>query len=90
MYPRVVAVVPQPDYRLLLTFDNDERRLFDMKPYLNRGVFAALVEENVFRSVRVCFDTVQWSNGADLCPEVLYAEGKPVKDVEAICSSFEE
>jgi hypothetical protein len=63
----------------LLTFDNAERRLFDMRPYLATGVFAELADESLFRSVRVCFDTVEWANGADLCPEVLYAESQPVE-----------
>jgi len=89
MYPKVIAVVPLPDYRLLLTFDNAQRRLFDMKPYLNKGVFAALADETVFRSVRVCFDTVQWSNGADLCPEVLYAASEPAEHIGAARSPAE-
>ena len=87
MYPKVKTVVPLPDYRLLLTFDNDERRLFDVKPYLTKGVFSALADESLFRSVRVRFDTVEWSNGADICPEVLFAEGEPVEDIGAILSS---
>ena len=29
--------------------------------------------------MHVCFDTVEWANGADLCPEVLYAESEPVQ-----------
>ena len=41
MSPRLKSVAPLPDYRLLLTFDNEERRLFDVKPYLNKGVFSA-------------------------------------------------
>ena len=73
MSPRLKSVAPLPDYRLLLTFDNEERRLFDVKPYLNKGVFSALADPSLFRSVRVSFDTVEWANGADLCLEVLYA-----------------
>jgi hypothetical protein len=70
------------DHRLLLTFDNAERRLFDVKPYLGTGVFSALTDESLFRSVHVSFDTVEWANGADLCPEVLYAaESEPVEQV---------
>ena len=77
-YPAVRAVVPSADYRLLLTFDNSERRQFDVKPYLVHGVFAALKDPAVFNSARVCFDTIEWANGADLCPEVLYAESQPL------------
>ncbi len=81
MNPRLKSVSPAPDHRLLLIFDNAERRLFDMKPYLTTGVFAQLADESLFRSVHVCFDTVEWANGADLCPEVLYAESEPVEQI---------
>jgi hypothetical protein len=77
-YQGVQAVAPLADYRLLLTFDNGERRQFDVKPYLVQGIFAALKDPAVFNSVRVSFDTIQWNNGADLCPEVLYAESQPL------------
>ena len=69
MYLGVKAVKPQDDYVLLLTFENDEQRLFDMKPYLDFGpVFRALREPSLFNSVRISFDTVAWANEADLDP----------------------
>jgi hypothetical protein len=76
MKPRLISVEPLSDYRLLLTYENNERRLFDTNPYLDCGIFAQLRDEALFRSVRVVFDTVEWSNGADLCPEVLYARSE--------------
>jgi len=73
MYLGVKAVVPNNDYTLTLTFENEEKRLFDMKPYLDFGpVFRALKEQSLFNSVRVAFDTVKWANNADLDPEMLY------------------
>jgi hypothetical protein len=81
MPPRVKSVVPWPEFPLLLTFDIAERRVFDLGSYLAKGVFAELTDESLFRSVRVSFDTVEWSNGVDLCPEVLYAESEPAERV---------
>jgi len=73
MYLGVKAVKPQADYKLLLTFENNEQGLFDMKPYLDFGpMFSALREPSMFNSVRVYFDTVAWANEADLDPEMLY------------------
>ncbi|MGD0898208.1 MAG: DUF2442 domain-containing protein [Thermoguttaceae bacterium] len=74
----VRSVVPLAGYRLLLTFDAGEQRVFDVNAYLDMGIFAALRDEPLFRSVRVSFDTVEWSNGADICPEVLYGRSMPV------------
>jgi hypothetical protein len=78
---RVESVTPLPDFRLLLIFNNAEQRVFDVNPYLDKGVFAELKDESLFRSVHVCFDTVEWNNGADLCPEVLYAQSEPAGHV---------
>ena len=33
--PKAVDVIPQADYCLLVTFSNDEKRVFDVKPYLD-------------------------------------------------------
>ena len=73
MYLGVKNVIPQDNYILLLTFENDEKRLFDMKPYLDFGpVFRALKDTSLFRSVHVAFRSVEWANNADLDPEILY------------------
>lgn len=72
MYFAVIDVKPQNDYILLLTFENGEKRLFDMKPYLEIGVFSELKDINLFNTARTSFDTVEWVNEADFDPEVLY------------------
>lgn len=72
MYLSIKDVRPLPDYKLLLTFENNEERIFDMKPYLNESVFKQLRDVNLFNTVRISFDTIEWDNEADLCPELLY------------------
>lgn len=74
MYLAVIEVKPLEDYKLLLTFENGEKRTFDMKPYLDKGIFRELKDEKIFRTVRVCFDSIEWSNEADIDPEVLYED----------------
>lgn len=66
------------DYKLLLTFAGGEFRVFDVAPYLSKGVFRALREKPLFDAVRISFDTIAWPNGADFCPEVLYLKSQPV------------
>lgn len=72
MYLAIKNVQPQDDYLLLLTFENGEKRQFDMKPYLNTGIFNELKDINVFKTVRKSFDTIEWENEADIDPEILY------------------
>ena len=87
MYTGAKDVKTLPDFKLLLVFENGERRLFDVSPYLDRGVFQALRDPAVFNSAHISFDTVAWSNGADLCPEVLYRDSTPVDDAQVHRSS---
>lgn len=72
MYLAVRDVKTKADYMLILTFQNGEIKLFDMKPYLDLGIFKELKNKVVFDSVKVSFDSIEWSNEADIDPEVLY------------------
>jgi hypothetical protein len=78
MYHAVTSVRPLPDYRLDLVFDNGAHRALDMSPWLKRGLFAQLRDPRLFGTVHVSFDTVEWENGADVCPEVLYEKSAAV------------
>ena len=80
MYFSVKQVEPRDDYRLALTFENDERRLFDMKPYLDKSIFRELQNVEIFNTVHVRFNTVAWANEADFDPEALYEGGSPIAD----------
>ncbi len=72
MYKAVIDVEPLEKYKLKLTFEGNEIRIFDVSPYLDYGVFTELKDKSLFNSVHVSFDTIEWLNGADLDPEELY------------------
>lgn len=72
MYLAVIEVKPLSDYKLELTFENSEIRIFDMKPYLDKGIYKELKDESKFKTVRVSFDSIEWCNKADIDPEFLY------------------
>ena len=78
MYLSIKNVKPQDNYRLLLTFENGEQKVFDLSPFLNIGKFAELKDMALFNSVKICFDSIQWANKLDLDPEFLYTKGKLV------------
>lgn len=78
MYLSIINVKPLTNYELKLTFENKEERIFDIKPYLDKGIFKELKNQNIFNSVHISFDTIQWSNKADIDPETLYKDSKPV------------
>ena len=78
MYLSIKEVKPVPDYKLYLTFDNGEKRQFDMKPYLNIGIFTELIDISMFNTVHVSFDTIEWNNEADFDPEILYKDSQVI------------
>lgn len=76
--PRVIEVVPNDNYELLLTFNNGEKRKFDAKQLLDMRVFAPLNNIAFFKSVKVEFGTVVWPQDIDYCPDTLYEQSVPM------------
>ena len=72
MFPDVIAVETLPDYCLLITFEHDEKKCFDMKPYLHATVFQPLKDVSFFNLARIDYGTVVWSKDIDIAPETLY------------------
>jgi len=69
------------DDRLCLTFEGGERREVDVATLVPfDGIFEPLKDPTYFRQVRVEPDvgTIVWSNGADICPDVLNEQGQSV------------
>ena len=74
MNPRVKNVLPEKNYTLHLWFTNGEEGIFDMTPYLDKGIFQELKNEQMFNTVRPFIGTIQWANQADLCPDTVYID----------------
>jgi len=74
---RVTKVIPTDEFELLLDFTNGERRRFNMRPYLEIGVFRRLKTPALFQRARVEFGTVAWPGDLDIAPETLYLESRP-------------
>ena len=74
MNPRVKKVSPNSNYTLSIIFDNEEEGIFDVSPYLDRGIFSQLKDLRMFNSVKPFLGSIQWGNGLDLCPDTLYLD----------------
>jgi hypothetical protein len=75
IYPSVIYVKPLENFKVEIKFDTNETKIFDMKPYLNKGKFKELTDPENFKKVKVKFDSIEWSNGIDIDPELLYEKG---------------
>lgn len=74
----VVEVVVKDDYVLHLVFENGERRVFDMSPYMEKCPFSRLKDSPLFKLATVDYGTVVWPGEIDIAPETLYYRSKPV------------
>ena len=73
LYPCVLV----ENFHLELRFNTGETRLFDARPYLDKGVFRRLQDKELFNQVYVAFDTVCWPGDLDIAPETLYDKSLP-------------
>lgn len=80
MYLPVMSVKPIEGYKLLIKFENNEERIFDVSPYLEIGKFAELRNISLFNSVVVNFDSVEWANHLDIDPEFLYEKSIKIEE----------
>ena len=76
--PKAIAVTPSDDYCLIVEFNNNEKRLFDVKPYFNFKPFAELKNPLLFKTVKPAGLSVEWLHGQDICPDDLYYNSIPI------------
>jgi hypothetical protein len=87
MLKDVVEVRPIGGYRIHLRFEDGVEGDLDLGTLIEfKGIFAPLLDEKEFAKVRLHpeLGTITWPNGADVDPDVLYANltGKRI-DLEA-------
>lgn len=77
MNPRVKTVEPLDDYKLKLLFTNGEIKVFDVAPYLEKGVFAELKDKEYFQQVKVVAGAIEWPREHDFSHDTLFLLSKP-------------
>jgi len=68
---RVEAVEPIENYQLKIRLSDGRHGIFDMKPYLDIGVFQELKNPTYFRRVKAAYGGIVWPNEQDLSPETI-------------------
>lgn len=80
---KVVAARANDDFSLDIKFDDGSVKRFDVKPYLEYGIFQELKDKDYFKRVKVALGTVQWPNEQDISPETLYMESVAIESIFA-------
>ena len=68
------------DYSVEIVFDDLKRGVVDLRQYLGKGIFKGLLDKKKFRRMKVDAElgTICWPNGADIAPDTLYSEARPL------------
>ena len=71
---KVISVDPMDNYKLKVELSNGKKGVFDVSPYIDKGVFVELKELGYFRSVRPAYGGVMWPHEQDFSPETIECE----------------
>jgi len=68
---RVISVEPLENHRLRIQLSNGKTGIFDVSPYLDKGVFYELRDPKYFRLVKVAFGGIMWPREQDFSADTI-------------------
>jgi DNA-binding IscR family transcriptional regulator len=76
--PKIIAATAIDKNTLLISFNNGEKRLYNVSPLLKKKMFAPLSNATLFKSVRVEQGgyAVAWNNEIDISEYELWVHGE--------------
>lgn len=77
-FPKITRVEIQPEYRLLVWFENGVLKLYDCRPLLEQEPFVALSDQNLFKCAYADPHGygVIWNDSIDLAESEIWLNGK--------------
>ncbi len=79
-YPKVKSVLAIDSHNLLVEFDNNEKKKYDVAPLLGKEMFSPLKNPALFKAVKVeqggC--AVTWNSEIDISEHELWKHGQPM------------
>lgn len=88
----ITKVIPTDDFTLIISFDNGEKKLYDLSPFLKpSNIFAPLMDINIFKRVYIddnncpswdidpnVDSNVVWNNKIDISSDTCYLDSIPI------------
>ena len=80
--PKIINVEPLSDYKLKLSYETGEIKLFNVLPYMSGTWYEELYNHNYFKSVHLISNGygIEWENGQDIAPHELYDMGITIEN----------
>ena len=76
--PTANNVMVLDDYKLKISFDNGEERIFNAADLFNRKAFKPLKNITLFKQVKPNGISIEWPPDIDVCPDELYFKSVPL------------
>jgi hypothetical protein len=79
-HPKIKSVKAVDRHTLVVEFDNQQKRKYDVTPLLNKEMFLPLANFSLFQSVRVDDGgyAVVWNENIDISEYELWMHGQPL------------
>jgi hypothetical protein len=74
---KVISVEAVENYKLKVLLSNNRKGIFDVSPYLDKGIFQELKDPHYFRRVKAAFGGVVWPHEQDFSAETIEYELLP-------------
>jgi hypothetical protein len=68
---KVLEAIPGDAYTLNIKLDNGKIRVFDVAPFLEKGIFTELKNTGYFKLVKVRGRSVSWPHSQDFCADTI-------------------
>ena len=79
MNPGPIDVKTLSDHKLLITFENNEQKIFDITPMLESPMYRPLKNKAFFSTAKADGMCVFWNDEIDLCPDMVYEDSVRVE-----------
>ena len=74
LQPNLKSVMPMDGYKLKLTYETGEEKVFDVTPYIEGNWYSELKNKSYFDRIQLLDGGygIEWPNGQDIAPHELY------------------
>ncbi|MHB1590882.1 MAG: DUF2442 domain-containing protein [Sulfuricella sp.] len=67
----IIKAIPLDNYRIEVLTSSGVSGIFDVKPYLNGGIFKELLDKAYFSTVRPAHHGIMWPNEQDFSSDTI-------------------
>ncbi len=78
MTPDIIDFEILPDYNIKVTLSNGDIGIFNVTPYLEKGIFRELKDYTYFKRAKIEYGTIVWPNEQDFSPDTIKIRMKKI------------